>query len=243
MGLSKGIIQVTGTFGGLSFYQGRNGSIYVRTAGGFKGDAIKTKPNYVRTRENAQEFKEVVAVGVFFRFTIQVYLRPMRIPYGHNRVVQLFHRLKMLDLMNRRGFRTVAQGLQSEEAKDILNGFEFDERHKVAEYFRVSYSLLLSNGLLTLAAFDRKNVYFPKGATSARVHFVIVRIDFSTKTASSLLESSLSFESEEVVPPTTLSVAVPPGTGVLIGLLGISYYQEVSGVAYPLQERGLQIII
>lgn len=103
MGTLKGLVRFTGSFDGLSFYEGRQGTIIVRATGGFKGEAIRTKPNYQRTRENAQEFKQVVEAGRFFRMALRPYLVPMCIPYGHNRVVQLFHAIKMHDNSNLRG--------------------------------------------------------------------------------------------------------------------------------------------
>ena len=77
MGLLRGIIQFTGSFDGLSFYKTRQGPIRVRTTGGFMGEAIRTKPNYERTRENAMEFKHVVATGKLFRLALRSYLQPM----------------------------------------------------------------------------------------------------------------------------------------------------------------------
>jgi len=41
MGILKGIVQFTGSFNGLSFYE-LNGRIVVRKTGGFNGKAIKT---------------------------------------------------------------------------------------------------------------------------------------------------------------------------------------------------------
>ncbi len=243
MGLLRGIIQLTGSFGGLSFYQTRNGVIRVRTTGGFKGEHIKTRPNYQRTRENALEFKHVVAVGSFLRLTLQAYLRPMHIPYGHNSVVQLFHRIKNLDTVHIRGARRVALGLQTEEGRALMDGFEFDPRHAVEDYFRVGYTLYPEVGQLVLAGFDSNQVHFPQGATRVEVRFILFRMDFEMAEASALSHSNLSFGRNETIPPTTLSVSLPEGSGMLIGLIGIGYYQEISGQDYPLQERGLRIIL
>ncbi len=243
MGLLRGIIQFTGSFDGLSFYKTRQGPIRVRTTGGFNGVAIRTKPNYQRTRENALEFKHVVAVGKLLRLALRSYLHPMRIPYGHNRVVQLFHRIQQCDSLHVRGARTVAQGLQTEEGRTLLHGFEFDPRHAVEDYFGVGYRFNPDLGQLSIAAFDAQQVCFPQGAIGAELHFIVFRMDFELGESSALSRSTLSFERNEVYPPTTLSVSLPQGSGMLIGLIGIMYYQEVSAQNYSFQERGRRMIL
>ena len=65
MGKLKGIIQLTGKFDGLSFYE-MNGKIVVRKTGGFDGEKIKNNANYARVRENSSEFAHCAKVGKYF---------------------------------------------------------------------------------------------------------------------------------------------------------------------------------
>lgn len=243
MGTLKGLIRFTGSFDGLSFYEGRQGTVIVRTTGGFKGEAIRTKPNYQRTRENALEFKHVVAVGKLVRLALRCYLHPMRIPYGHNRVVQLFHRIQQYDTLNVRGARTVAQGLQSKEGKALLDGFELDPRHLVSHLFPVAYRFFPEAGTVALNAFSGRSVPFPEGATVATLRFVALRFDFAQLQYRLSEESRLSFGCRDQLASTTLTVALPDGPGALIGVLHIGYFQEVSGALLPLQSRGMQLLL
>lgn len=243
MGVLKGIIQFTGSFDGLSFYETRQGPIMVRTTGGFDGVAIRTKPNYQRTRENALEFKQVVAVGKLLRLALPTYLHPMRIPYGHNKVVQLFHRVQRFDTLHVRGARTVAQGLQSNEGKALLDGFEFDSRHSAAQYFPVDYSFLPEVGALVLNAFDSSTIPFLEGSDKAKMRFGLLRMDFEQLEYQLSEELEITFGRNESIPPTTLSTILPMGTGVLLGFMSISFYHEVSGQLYSFQERGLRLLI
>jgi hypothetical protein len=134
-------------------------------------------------------------------------------------------------------------GLQTEEGRALRNGFEFDPRHAVEDYFGVGYTFYPAMGQLVLAAFATEQVHFPPGASRAEVRFTLFRMDFELGEASALLHSNLSFGRNETIPPTTLSVSLPEGSGMLVGLIGIGYYQEISGQDYPLQERGLRIIL
>jgi hypothetical protein len=243
MGLLKGIIQFTGSFDGLSFYKTRQGPIVVRTTGGFRGDAIRAKPNYQRTRENAMEFKHVVTVGKFFSLALRAYLRPMRIPYGHNRVVQLFHQVKKLDTIHLRGYRKVYQGFQSAEGKSLLHGFEFDPRHAVGTNFTVPYSFSSEAGSLSFNGFESNTIYFAKGSHKAIITFAILRVNFENLDYQLSEERTFTFGRNTLIPPTTLSTALPLGTGSLLGVLSLTYFQEISGQLVPLQERGLRLLV
>lgn len=86
MGKLTGLIQFTGKFDGLSFYE-MNGEIVVRKTGGFDGEKIKTNSNYIRVRENSSEFAQSAKAGKCFRDSIFLYLKKMAIPYVHNSFV------------------------------------------------------------------------------------------------------------------------------------------------------------
>lgn len=243
MGVLKGIIQFMGSFDGLSFYKTQKGPIRVRTIGGFKGDAIRTKPNYQRTRENALEFKHVVAVGKLLRLALHSYLHPMRVPYGHNRVVQLFHRIQRLDTFHERGARTVAQGIPLDAGRALLDRFEFDSRHRVAQYFPVDYTFLPAVGALVIPPFDSSSIPFLSGADKVILRFRLLRLDFESLAYQLSEEREIAFGRNEPLPPTTLSTSLPIGTGELFGVMSITFYQEVSGQWHSLQERGLQLLL
>ena len=126
MGKLKGIIQFTGKLDGLSFYE-VNGKIVVRKTAGFDGDKIKTDANYARVRENSSEFAHCAEMGKYFRNSLQPYLKQLHIPYVHNRVLGLFQELSRLDLVSARGKRSVINGLQTVEAKRVIERFEFNK--------------------------------------------------------------------------------------------------------------------
>jgi hypothetical protein len=121
----KGIIQFTGHFNGMSFYE-VNGKIVVRKTGGFDGEKIKKVLNYIRVRENSSEFWRCARFGKYFRTSIYSYLKALQLPYIHNQVVSLFHCLSKLDLINELGKRNMLMGLQTPEGRKIIEKFEFN---------------------------------------------------------------------------------------------------------------------
>ena len=242
MGELKGIVQFTGNFNGLSFYKSRNGKIIVRKTGGFKDKPIKTHANYARTRENASEFGRCARAGKVFRIALRSYLKPMNISYVHNKVLKLFREVLVFDSTSGRGNRGVGVGLQTEEGKALFVGYEFDVDCKVSTLFPVGYEVLLSNGQIVFPNIDSSIVVFPKGATHVVVEFGLVRMDFSGLFATKLVSDMLVIEKGSSVASSMLTVAVPEGDGVLIGLLHVGFKQEVDGISYNLKDAGLRVV-
>ena len=159
MGKLKGIIQFTGQLDGLSFYE-MNGKIIVRKTGGFDGEKIKNDTNYVRVRENSSEFAHCAEMGKYFRNSLQPYLKQLHIPYVHNRVLGLFQELSRLDLVSARGKRSVINGLQSVEAKEVIERFEFNKNLSFDAVFPFTYAVDLLEGNLTVPNFSSSLLIF-----------------------------------------------------------------------------------
>ena len=155
MGKLKGIIQFTGQLDGLSFYE-MNGKIIVRKTGGFDGDKIKNDANYVRVRENSSEFAHCAEMGKYFRNSLQPYLKQLHIPYVHNRILGLFQEISRLDLVSARGKRSVINGLQSVEAKEVIERFEFNKNLSFDAVFPFTYAVDLLEGNLIVSNFNSR---------------------------------------------------------------------------------------
>jgi hypothetical protein len=137
----------------------------------------------------------------------------------------------------------VAQGFETAAGRTLAHGFEFDLRHRVSHLFPVAYHFFPEVGTLALNAFSGHIVQFPEGATVATLSFVLLRFDFEQLKHRLSEECLLSFERYDEVPSTSLAVALPAGAGVLIGVLHIGYFQEVSGALLPLQTVGMQLLL
>ena len=242
MGELKGIIQFTGNFNGLSFYKGRNGKIIVRKTGGFKDKPIKTHPNYVRTRENANEFGMCASAGKVFRLALRNYLKVMKVSYVHNKVLKLFREIMVLDSTSGRGNRKVGIGLETEEGKSLLIGYEFDAACTVSSLLPFDYDVLLATGQVVFGSMDSDLISFPQGATHVVVEFGMFRMNFASLVATRLERDEIVLAKGAVLSSALLNVAVPEGEGLLIGVIRVGFRQEVTGEYYNLKEAGLRIV-
>jgi hypothetical protein len=123
MAKQKGVISLIGTLQNLNFYI-RKGVPTVRSAGGgFNGNAIKTKPNMVRVRENASEFGMVSKAKKAFRLGLQPFLKDISDVTLHGWLMRLFQEIKCLDAVSVRGQRRFSLGLATAEGKQLLKSF------------------------------------------------------------------------------------------------------------------------
>lgn len=242
MGSLKGILQFTGQLDGLSFYE-MNGKIIVRKTGGFDGKKIKSDPKYVRVRENSNEFAHCAQMGKYFRNSLHPYLKPLRIPYVHNRVLGLFQEISRQDLVSLRGQRSVFNGLQTEEAKRIVACFEFDKNQSFDAVFPFTYAVDLLEGNLLISNFSARLIKKVPGATHIHLRFIVVGLDFEQPTTFVQNSSDVQTISLEDTTKTDLEFSCAiPSSPVVFGLLHLEYLQRVSEVDYALQGGGLKIV-
>ncbi|MFY8069236.1 MAG: hypothetical protein ACOVMG_03985 [Flavobacterium sp.] len=242
MGKLKGIIQFTGQIEGLSFYE-MNGKIIVRKTGGFDGEKIKNDAKYVRVRENSSEFSHCATIGKYFRKSLHIYLKKLTIPYVHNRVLGLFQEISRLDLVSARGKRTVFNGLQSLEAKEVLERFEFDKNLPFDTVFPFVYGLDLLEGRLVVSNFSTRLLKKVTGATHVNLKFIVVGLDFENQTpyiqnSSAAVTVSLQDTSESDM---EIHCEIPQSPFVF-GLLYLEFFQRVNDVDYDLKVGALKIL-
>ena len=242
MGKLKGIIQFTGQIDGLSFYE-MNGKIVVRKTGGFDGDKIKNDANYTRVRENSSEFAHCAEMGKYFRNSLQPYLKQLHIPYVHNRVLGLFQELSRLDLVSARGKRSVINGLQTVEAKRVIERFEFDKNQSFDTVFPFTYAVDLLEGNLTVPNFSSSLLKKVTSATHVNLQFIVAGLDFEHQSSfvqncSNKITISLQDATEANL---EFNCALPESPNVF-GLLYLEFFQRVNAVDYDLQAGALKIV-
>ena len=242
MGKLKGIIQFTGQIDGLSFYD-MNGKIIVRKTGGFDGDKIKNDANYTRVRENSSEFAHCAEMGKYFRNSLQPYLKQLHIPYVHNRVLGLFQELSRLDLVSARGKRSVINGLQTVEAKKVIERFEFDKNQSFDSFFPFTYAADLLEGNLIVSNFSSSLLKKVTSATHVNLQFIVAGLDFEHQSSfvqncSNKITLSLQNATEADL---EFSCALPESPNVFV-LLHLEFFQRVNAVDYDLQAGALKIV-
>src|SRR5690554_5202739 len=149
MAKQKGIIKLTGKIGDLSFYKSKDGYL-AREKGGVDGERIKNDPAFVRTRENGSEFGLAATAGK----TLRNAFRPMMMRAADNRVTsrltRLMSQIRKLDTTSDRGKRSVGVAIQTQAAKDLLKGFNFNVRSMLNAILYRPIALDTSTGEITI---------------------------------------------------------------------------------------------
>jgi hypothetical protein len=244
MGKLKGIVQFTGSFDGLSFYE-MNGKIVVRKTGGFDGEKIKNNANYARVRENSAEFAHCAIVGKYFRNAIASCLLPLRIPFVHNRVVGLFQRVLKWDTVTVRGQRTVSKGLLTPEGKKVVLDFEFDKNRTFSSYFPFKMETDFTSGVFTVFDFCASVLTVPNGANQVQLQLHVVLLDFEHLTSAVTQTSTVVLDNLKDSTTTPLNLFFSTtfaDSFVPLALLEVCFLQEVNGNFVKLKGGGLKIV-
>ncbi|PRZ28185.1 hypothetical protein [Flavobacterium granuli] len=241
MGKLEGIVRFTGSFDGLSFYKLR-GKIVVRKTGGFKGDAIKTQANYVRTRENASQFGYCSRAGKALRMALFPFVRKIREPYMHNYVVSLLIQIVNFDTLSLRGCKTLTLGLASDEGRSLLNGFDFNKELSFKKVFPVAYTVSLAEGKFVVPVFKMGSLSFPVGATHIGLQFLLLRFDFDLLDYQLQTSEVCYFAKADSEASCELVAPAVGGNGSLLGLVFASFYQEINGERYALEGCVLSVV-
>lgn len=244
MGKLKGIVQFTGSFNGLSFYE-LNGKIVVRKTGGFDGAKIKKNTNYERVRENSSEFAHSAKVGKYFRTAIATCLLPLRIPYVHNHVVRLFQGILKLDELHARGKRTVSTGLLTTAGKKALLGFEFDTTQTFSSFFPFKLEIDFMVGALNILNFCAKHIKTPKVAQQVQLQLHIVALDFEHLALPLQSSSEIVLVDLQNGTEADLTFTFTPtimNSYIHIAVLEVCFLQEVNGTLVRLKGGGIKIV-
>jgi hypothetical protein len=241
MGKLEGVIRFTGSFDGLSFYKLR-GKIVVRKTGGFKGDAIKTQANYVRTRENASQFGYCSRAGKVLRMALFPFVRKIRTPYLHNHVVKLLSQVANFDSVSVRGTKTLKLGLESDEGKALLQDFDFNKELSLKKIFPVAYTVSLTEGKFNVPTFRMSQVSFPVGATHIGLQFMMLRFDFESLDYRLQTSDVCYLAKTDREASCELVANIVEGSGALLGLVFASFYQETNGEQYAFEACALSVV-
>lgn len=235
MAKQSSIIKIEGTIDDLTFYKSKDG-YRVRKKTGVSAARIQNDPAFARTRENGQEFAIVARSGKVLRRAIIDLLTEVRDDTLVPRMIRRFSKIRNLDASSPRGERSVQLGLQEEEGKNLLRGFDFNKEAPLDQVLRKEVQLDTETGIMSVEELiPQKHVSYPDGAThvSFRMGFLNIDMDaeasaihFSEEEVLSIDETSTSF--------TLTPSAIPEGDGVQVHLMLVEFYQEMNNTMYPL---------
>ncbi|MBV1923483.1 MAG: hypothetical protein KUG68_05575 [Flavobacteriaceae bacterium] len=233
MANQEGIIQIVGTLGGINFYKRKGVAIARKAGGGFTREAIKNKPSMQRVRENSNEFGRCSRVKKEFRLGLLPFLIAVKDGDLHGRMMRLFQQIKVLDTVNTRGSRTVAQGMTTAMGRKLLKDFDFTPQCTLLQMLPGNSQFNWDTYRYVVTDFAIQDVVFPKGATHVGLQMGLLCFDFETL-ASTLYTSDHFFINKEFTANTfALELTeLPTAAGVQIAVLGLQFYQEVEGELY-----------
>jgi hypothetical protein len=239
----KGMVSLRGSYEDMTFYQ-KDGKNFVRKRTGVSRERIHTDPNFVRTRENMNEFKLNSNAGKLLRLSLGSLVFKAKDARLSNRLMQTMSRIKNLDTTSVRGQRSVANGIATAEGKQYLSGFDFNSHARLDSVLFAEYTLDTENGEVAIDNFiPMDQLRFPEGATHVSFQSGVLNLDFNTG-LDGLELSPVDNLPIDMTPSniTLMPATMPEGAGVTIFLFMISFFQEVNGVQYSLRNEEYNVL-
>jgi hypothetical protein len=240
----KSFIKIEGTLDDLTFYKGRSGYL-IRTKGGVSASRIQNDPSFARTRENGTEFGHAATSGKQLRRAILDLINDAKDDLVTPRLTQTMARVQKTDTTSPRGERTVAIGLSTPEGRDELNGFNFNLNAILSSVLLSDYTLNTATGEVAIANFvPAQNLSSPEGSTHVSLEAGFLILDFSTNVKDLQLSPVFNTPIDNTVTPSVLTPSgVPTGTGNQLYFLKVSFFQQVNGVQYALNNGAFNALM
>jgi len=237
----KGIIQLNGTIGDINFYTRKGVALARKAGGGFTSEAIRTKESMVRVRENGSEFKGCMQSVQFFKMGLQSFLSTFKDGTLHQRLVQLFTKLKDLDLVATRGSRTVYGGLQIAAGQQLLTSYLMTSGASLKDVLRHKIHFDWTTGF-SIPDFEGKRISFIGGATHLALQLGYLSLDFENNALTFSGSDAVYLSPKEVGTVVIPAPALVAAEGVQVGVVFARFVQEMNGVFYPLKSENSVVL-
>lgn len=246
MAKQGGIIPFVGTLGGINFYYLNGKPVARKAGGGFNGKAIKNKASMQRVRENSSEFGNCSRVNKVFREALRPFYKAYKFTFFHSRLMGLFTKLKDLDTINKRGERSVGQGVVHAEGLPLLKRFDYTPDCDVHRVLPFDYAVNANTFELTISEFNINRVGFISGATHIGLTYGVLDFNFDSLDYEMHLAPILILNKDFATASVTLMPdTLPSGVGNVLCVLGVRFYQEVDGELYLLNAKegvGIEVL-
>ncbi len=242
----KSLFNVEGTLGEVNFYKSEDG-YHMRTKGGVSKSRIANDPEFVRTRENNNEFGRSAVSGKILRRAAIDLLADAKDSKVSSRLTTVMMNVKNTDTTSARGLRSVDIGIQTPEGKALLKGFDFNRNAILTAVLLSDFSLNTATGQITIDNFvPNQRLSFPEGATHVSLSCGFLNLDFTTGSKDMQVSNIENLPINGVSTTVVLTPeAVPIGTGQSFYFLKVAFYQLINGIQYPLNNgafNALQLV-
>lgn len=234
MGTTKGIVQIEGTIGNMTFYR-KDGKNLVREKGGVNKDRILNDPNFVRTRENNSEFKNAASSAKVLRNACRLFVEKAKDSKVVGRLTGLMLKVAKSDTTSVRGERQVLLG-----DKSMLNGFEFNSKGLLSStlFAPIVLSVNPQNGLVEFSVNLNPSADLAslRGASHFSISLGCVNGELIDNSETIFMkDEGAKIAIENASQLIELSVDFQTGiTKPLFVLLLLNYFQEVNGLYYSM---------
>jgi hypothetical protein len=199
-------------------------------------ERVKTDPRFVRTLENAAEFKQAAEAGKFLRDTIRMLMVSASDAKVTPRVTQLMTKLIKEDMSNDRGSRMPGNGIATTNGKALVKYFNFNNASILDSILLKPYNVNIATGEISIASLDPRNeISVPEGATHFSLSGAMLLIDLNNRTYDLKLTNVVTNDIRTPLSVSLVPSSLAAGTGVKLFLLKMEYFQMVSTVKYPLK--------
>jgi hypothetical protein len=237
MAQQTGILGIKGTVGGLVF--AKDGSIRQKPAS--NKSTFNSSGSMVRVRENASEFGAAATAGKLVRDALRTQIQAASDRLMVSRLAKVMKSIINLDTTSDRGMRTVVAANAAS-----LVGFNFNLGAGLGQSLYSPYTVTPSGATVTLAIPTLNptvDIAAPAGATHYEVLFGVASVNFVTKTYRSATVAAplgilrLTGAAQTNVSQVATLPAAPTADELVIGVLGMNYYQQINGKYYPLNNN------
>ncbi len=243
MATQEGILPIKGTIGNITFFKSKDGYL-VRQKGGVSASQIANSPAYQRTRENGAEFGRACKAGKTLRTAFRAAVQNVSDRRMVSRLAKKMMEVIHADSTSDRGLRNVIDG----EAT-LLEGFEFNENGNLGGCFAAAYTAAIDRvsgkGTISIPAFlPSEMLQSPGGTTHFKMIAAIAAIDFENQLNSNdAIETALLPWDNTATAAISLEATITANsTHPLFLVLGISFYQEMNGKNYSLNNGGFNCL-
>ena len=237
MASQTGILGLQGTVGGLVF--AKDGSVRQKPAS--NKAAFANSASLARTRENAAEFGLAAKYGKLLRDSLRVAIASASDSRVTSRLTQKMREIIGLDDLNDRGQRV----LDAANSAPLL-GFNFNAGAGIGQTMYFPYEVTGAGSDVTMripALNPASDIAAPQGATHFEVVFAASELDMEALTYTNAVVAAplgiLPVNSAALVNQTMVATfpAAPPAANLVVGVVGINFYQQVNGKFYPLNNN------
>ncbi|MBU2019499.1 MAG: hypothetical protein KJ941_07630 [Bacteroidetes bacterium] len=235
MARQSGLIKIKGTLDNVNFYKTKDGDL-ARMKTSVDAQRIQNDPAFVRTRENNQEFGSAAKSGKLLRDAVRTLMMKASDGRVTSRLTQVMSKIRLYDTTNDRGNRKVAFGVFDISGREMLKGFNFNNRAILGSILFKPYTLDMMTGEININnLIPAIDIAAPQGATHVSFTGAWAGVDFGNELKSIEISNTVNLPMNTVLSNVNLAIAQPPSILVTSTyLLTIEFFQEINAVQYPL---------